>query len=416
MTLFEKLIVDSFFRRYLNSTAAPDKEIAISAAKLYPEFDTAPPDKKESFLEAAESFASRGILELTWFKHRQHEILRYLKCIDREALFALLDKPFPKTVVKSIQKAAPSIISQIKVPCCKKLLVFMSEKVSLKDVEHGVTKHVFKDFAKLLDVLYKSNPRTDSNPPSDVTAPYLILDGITPRALSVMLFNDSKRIEVITKLLTRLLKRAEKAGHYVPNMSFLERSFPETLISGKIEIHFNQSKTPLTNDTGNIIGLPLETVKYIKRISAINLGKKNAEPTVLTIENKETFYALKSSKNYSCLLYTGGYPSRAVSSLLRVLSDSGFSFFHAGDVDPDGILILQDIWKNTGKNITPVCMDPATFCRYRKPGRKLEKSMLDKIKLIGDVVRSIDGIQEVLSLIESTGIGIEQELIDYGYS
>jgi hypothetical protein len=97
-----------------------------------------------------------------------------------------------------------------------------------------------------------------------------------------------------------------------------------------------------------------------------------------------------------------------------VLSDSGFVFFHAGDVDPDGILILQDLCKNARKNITPVCMDAATFRKYCQHGRKLEKSMLDNIRLIGDAVRSIDGIQEVLSLIESTGIGIEQELIDYG--
>jgi hypothetical protein len=417
MTFFEKIIVDSFFQHYLNSAAAPGKRMTISAAKLYPDFEAAPPDKKEAFLEAAESLAERGVLKLTWYKRRKREALRIVECIDKDALLRMMDKPFPKTVLENIKESIPLIISYAKAPCCKKLLVYMAENVTLKEVEHGIDRQVFKDFAKLLNILYESDLKTEhSAPPPDMTAPYMVLDGITPRALSVMLFSDPKRIETITKLFSRLLKRAEKQGHYVPNLSFLARCFPETLISGKIEIHFNRSKTPLTNDTGNIIGLPLETVKDIKRISAINRGEKKVMPTVLTVENKETFYALKNSKKYSCLLYTGGYPSRAVSTLMRVLSDSGFDFFHAGDVDPDGILILQTLCKNARKNITPVCMDAATFHKYCQHGRKLEQSMLDNIRLIDDAVRSIDGIQEVLLLIENTGIGIEQELIDYGFS
>jgi hypothetical protein len=203
-------------------------------------------------------------------------------------------------------------------------------------------------------------------------------------------------------------------GIYVPDFSFLYRAFPETFISGKLKIYFNDSKTPLVNDTGSIIGLPLATIKKIKKISVIKYEKESAPPTVLTVENKEPFYAIANSKNYSCFLYTGGYPSRAVNSLVRILSKDGFDFFHAGDVDPDGILILQDLYKNAEKPVTPVCMDTDTFNKYRKHGRKLEISMLNNIRLINDTIRSVHGIADLLSLIESTGLGIEQELIDYG--
>jgi hypothetical protein len=414
MTFFENLIVESFFQRYLKSTAASYVRVTISVAKLFPEFDSAPPDKREAFLEAAEALAQRGIIKLMWYKHRKHEAIKCIECIDKDALLRLLDKPFPKTLVKNIKGALVSIISPTDVLYCKSLLVHMVENVTLKDVEHGVDRNVFKDFAKLLDHLC-TNSKTACDTP-EAASPYQILEGITPRALSVMLFNDSKRIETITRLLSRLLKHAERAGHYVPNLSFLARSFPETLISGKIEIHFNQSETPLVNGTGNIIGFPLETINDIKKISVIKREGKNVKPTVLMIENKETFYALKHSKKYSCVLYTGGYPNRAVCSLVRTLSDSGFNFFHAGDVDPDGILILQDLYKSAQKSITPVCMDAATFYKYRKHGRKLGKGVLNNIRLVSDTIRSIDGIQEVLSLIESTGIGIEQELIDYGFN
>ncbi|MDR0382827.1 MAG: DUF2220 family protein [Spirochaetaceae bacterium] len=412
MTFFQKHIIDCFFQRYANSTAAPGKRTCISALKLYPEFDSASLYKKKSFLKAAEILEKRGIVKLSWYKNRAHKTLKTLECVDMEAMFRLADKPFPKKVMENIKEVIPSITAPADARRCKELLLFMSENVTPNDVERGIDKQAFKDFAKLLKTLHDNESFTAHKPLPCTRTPYSVLDGITPRALSVMLYNDSKRLEQITKLLSRLLKRAEKEGLYVPNLAFLARSFPETLISGKIVIYFDQSKTPLVNDTGNIIGFPLETIKQIESISAI----KKEQPTVLTIENKETFYALTNSKKYTCLLYTGGYPSRAVSALLRVLSKSGFSFFHAGDVDPDGILILQDLIKNAKKNITPVCMDATTFFKYRKHGRKLAKTMLDNIRLIGDEIRSIDGIQEVLSLIESTGIGIEQELIDYGYA
>jgi hypothetical protein len=412
---YEKQIINSFFKRYLTPATGTGKRTSITMDRIYPEFDDAPPDKKAAFLKAAEALEKRGIIKLTWQKSRKREALKKLECIDKEAIFALSGKPFPKTIAKNIKDAMSSINVIISTPCCKELLTFMSENLTLKDIEHGIDKNVFLDFAKLVKILYENQHNCEYKPLPVLSEPYSVLDGITPRALSIMLYNDSKRLEVITKLVSRLLKRAAKHGIYVPDMSFLSRSFPETLIAGKIMIHFNQNKMPLANATGSIIGLPLETVKKIKSISAIKCEEKNGLPSVLTIENKETFYALANSQRYSCLLYTGGYPSRAVNTLVQVLSTSGFIFFHAGDVDPDGILILQDLRKNAKKEITPVCMDAATFNKYRKHGRKLEKSMLNNIRLISDTVRSIKAIHELLPLIESTGIGIEQELIDYGY-
>jgi hypothetical protein len=116
MTFFENLIVESFFQRYLKSTAASYVRVMISTAKLFPDFDTAPPAKREAFLTAAEALAQRGIIKLMWYKHRKHEALKCMECIDRDALLRLLGKPFPRTVIKNIKGELVSIISPTNVP------------------------------------------------------------------------------------------------------------------------------------------------------------------------------------------------------------------------------------------------------------------------------------------------------------
>jgi hypothetical protein len=160
----------------------------------------------------------------------------------------------------------------------------------------------------------------------------------------------------------------------------------------------------------------------VEEITAIKLVSENNEKTVLTIENKETFYALANPQKhnasekisrYDCFLYTGGYPNRAVAALIKILAASGFSFYHAGDLDPDGVLILQHVQDIAGKPVAPLRMDAATFDQYREWGRKLTKPMLRQIEKIRPETKTIPGLADLLRRIEETGLGVEQEIIDY---
>ena len=148
---------------------------------------------------------------------------------------------------------------------------------------------------------------------------------------------------------------------------------------------------------------------------------------MLTIENKETFFALGSQQksafnekliNYNCFLYTGGYPNRAAVTLIKILASSCFNFYHAGDFDTDGILILQLIQDivNTDypeKPVTPVRMNISTFAQYRVWARPLTKPSLSQIKKISEKTRTIPEFDNLIKRIEETGMGIEQEIIDY---
>jgi hypothetical protein len=265
------------------------------------------------------------------------------------------------------------------------------------------------------------------------------MEGITPRALSIRLYSDSKRLEALAALFAPVFSRAERRSITAPDFSALDRSFPETMIAGKLNFFFGNKtegeypmtaktlRTPgaeagpasLANPAGIILNLPLSSLRGLRRIvPADSSAEKPTDPSALMIENKETFYALAENREqyfsaYTAMLYTGGHPNRAVHTLLRALADSGFSLFHAGDLDVEGVLILQELTDMAGQPILPVRMDGPTFDRYRAYGRKLTPSMLGRASMISEATRRLPGITELLRRIGETSLGVEQEIIDY---
>jgi hypothetical protein len=287
-------------------------------------------------------------------------------------------------------------------------LDFLSLRFGPREIGQGIDQHTMEDFIRLLEFCCRPAPR----------------EKVTTRALSILLYRDSKHLENLLTLCSPFLSRAQKTVP-TPDLAFLERSYPETMIGGKIIIQYKNQQPPLgvapplVNAGGHILGFPLESAEAIE---AIQLISEQKEKTVLTIENKETFYALGSpqknsaDKNFSrfdCFLYLGGYSNRAAAALVKTLAASGFSFYHAGDLDPDGILILQHIQELAGRPVTPLRMDAATFDKYQDWARSLTKQMLRQIEKIREETRAIPELAGLLRRIEETGMGVEQEIIDY---
>jgi hypothetical protein len=190
-------------------------------------------------------------------------------------------------------------------------------------------------------------------------------------------------------------------------------------LQGPQNAHNQQSPSPLSNATGRILGLPLTHAAAIRSIRTL---RQKDHPLVLTIENKETFYALAGAQThgpntslsqYDCFLYTGGYFSQAAAAVIRTLAASGFSFYHAGDLDPDGILILQHIGDIAKKPVTPVLMNAVVFDRYLPWARPLPGTALRQAEKIRSDTRAIPGVAELLRRIADTRRGVEQEIIDY---
>ncbi|MDR3148054.1 MAG: DUF2220 domain-containing protein [Treponema sp.] len=417
MTEWERRIISAFTERYpLSAAAAVDpgdpsaepgpfkapRPLRLRPDRILPGIDRASPDDRESFLEAAESLEGRGLLSLVWARHRKGEILSTLVCRDPELLYELAGTPSPKTTAQTVRDAARSLAAaSLAAPTASPepaaLFSFLADNFTPLDAAGGIDLRALEDLARL-----------------SLSIPSRSVRGVTTRALSTALYGDSKRLEVLLKLFSPLLGRARRQGFDIPDFSLLDRSFPETFIAGNIALEFEGSPEPIKTG-GNILGLPLETILKLRRIGpAPPATVAAAGAAVLMIENKETFFVLAESlRDYTCFLYVGGHPNRAVRALVTLLSASAFRFYHAGDLDPDGILILQELAAIAGTNVAPLRMDAATFDRYLDCGRKLEPSALRRTALITESTRSIPGMAELIRRIEETGMGVEQEIIDY---
>ncbi|GHU59610.1 hypothetical protein FACS189444_5220 [Spirochaetia bacterium] len=415
MTFWEDRIISAFIERYPKSAAAkPDNNdcsaenrvLRIPAAKIFPDFERASPDEKDSFLDAAESLEARQLLSLVWPRYEKGERLSALVCSDMEQLYKLTEIPSPKTTAEAARNAARDAAGEMvtnnedpNAAKARAFFLFLAETIRASDAANGITAESIQDMALLFKTLSGATNRTI-------------------RALSIFMYNDSKKLEALVNSYKTIFARAERQGIAVPDISLLDRSFPETSIAGHITINIEESP-PLINGSHSILTLPLITIQKITSIesAASSLVKPT---TALMIENKETFFTLAaSSHQYTCLLYVGGHPNRAVRALVTILARSGFAFYHTGDLDPDGILILQELQGiidnagRTGQTVTPVYMDASTFDRYFAHGRTLEPSMLYRIKLINDETRALTGIAELIQRIEENRKGIEQEIIDY---
>ena len=415
MNAWEKKIVNAFIDHYFASAGESGEgrsTLRIHSSVLFPGFDKVATDEKLSYLEAAESLERKGLVKLNWEKRGKGERLKTISCENFEKLFEETGSPYPKTEAEKIRAMLCEKVIELKVSSQEitgtsnekitGLLEFLSLNFGPREIGQGICKQAMEDFIRLMEFLLEPSR----------------LEKITTRALSILLYHNSKRLENLLALFTPLLFRAQKTIP-VPDFSFLERSYPEIMFSGKIIIEFKNSKIPLVNTEGHLLGLPLET---IEEIVSIRLITEKKEKTVLTIENKETFYALgtpqksvlyKNLARYDCFLYIGGYSNRAAALLIKTLAASDFSFYHAGDLDPDGVLILQHIKNIAERPVTPVRMDAETFKHYQPWARSLTKPMLRQIKKIREETIAIPELADLLHCIEETGLGVEQEIIDY---
>lgn len=406
MTKSERRILETLATKYSRSAHAQGgAPLRLSPEKSFADLLCAGPDIYESFLEAAEKLQADGIISLTWKRYRTGEEISSIILQSPEGLFSRLERPLPSKIAQSAQHTAREAMENAPDEISKSFFIWLAANIRAQDVSTGEREldlcAIIKDFAHLTNAL-------------TIHAKDGFLCGITPRALSITLFSDSKRIECLLSQIAPLLSRARRALVPVPDTSAVERNFPETLIAGALCLHLQDDKT-VSNSSGSVIGIPLVTATRIRRIECPTHTLSHP-PRLLSIENLETFYAIATRSGpplAEAYLYTGGHPNRPVQKLLASFSHSGFSFIHAGDLDPEGILILQEIMGIAKKSVTPLKMDKATFLSHLAHSRELEDTALTRVAMIKDETRSLDGVEELLTQILETGRGVEQEIITY---
>jgi hypothetical protein len=407
MTLAERRICETLAERFPDSAqASGGTAVRLRIASSFPEVSRSKPDERENFLEAAERLEKDGVVSLVWERYRVGEDLKAIILTNPEGLYARLGLSFPVSAAETARKAAREAAQNAAGDSrAAAFFAWLADNLTASDVlpleGPGELASLVADIATLIAALSRY-------------APEGVLKGITPRALSVRLFADSKKIERVIERSRAIFRRAERAAVAPPDFSPVGRSYPETLVAGSLVFTLDDG-TRISNEPGLIIGLPLASAMRITSVTHADASpKRSKRPTLLTVENKETFYALSASENSAgTILYVGGHPNPAVVRLVSVFAQSEFALYHAGDLDIEGILILQELADAANATITPVRMDRETFDFYGAHARNLEDNALKRAALLRDDTRRLLGIEGLLERILSTGKGLEQEIIDY---
>ena len=150
-------------------------------------------------------------------------------------------------------------------------------------------------------------------------------------------------------------------------------------------------------------GLPLAfSSSYIAAILRIETESKR----ILTIENMTAFHRF-AEKDFFCI-YLAGYHSILKTTFLKKIAMADQKqWFHFGDLDPDGFLILKNLRTKSGLDFLPYHMEKELLEQYHHDTKPLEENDRRKAKNLIASGFYADTLQEMLKI----GRKLEQEAV-----
>ena len=389
----ERRILELFAERYRSS--AQRRGGRALRLRAWPElmseaFSSA--DARLSFLDAMERLERSGLVKLRWKKRRVGDELEAVDLIDAAALYARLGLPLPEDEASALAAAAEAAGEEA------------------ENRGDGTAASFFKSIAERSGGLAgKISPREIADLASYAAFDHREAERLPIRALSIRLYSDSKRLESLISAFRSVGTSLRTAG---AGVSFAERfprrSYPEAAVAGRVALVFRDGA--VWSLEGRAVSLGWSAAFDL---DAIRPKAEDLTQRALTVENKETFHAfVREPFGFGLVICTGGRPNRAVRTLLHLVAIAGFSVFHAGDLDPDGIAILGEVAHLCGAR--SLGMDRAVFDEYLPYGRSLDRSLVSRLEAVPSEVLEMPGIADLAASIRLHRKGIEQEIIDYG--
>ena len=141
----------------------------------------------------------------------------------------------------------------------------------------------------------------------------------------------------------------------------------------------------------------------IEKITSIETSDHN----IITIENL-TSYSRFHQDDYTAI-FLSGYHGTKKKAFLKTLNKllKNKTWYHFGDIDPDGFYILEHLKRSTGINFAPYKMDILTILQYKDYTKPLEEN---------DILKANNLIKEnkytdILNFILNNNIKLEQEIV-----
>ncbi len=239
---------------------------------------------------------------------------------------------------------------------------------------------------------------------------------IMERELSVAVLGDTKIFEKSYK--GRICSIIEEYGELELDLSVLDKKEKEKAIleeyqvfsnpsyiffKGNVDIHYvDGSSISVTPD--NPIAILSEAMERIEMIK-VNSNR------IVTVENLTSYNRINDNK--STFIFLSGYHNTAKQRFLKKIAENnrGVSWFHFGDIDPDGYFILKNLIEKTGISFIPLYMDVQQLINYKQYCKPLEKN--DMVK--ANSLLKFHFYDEVMEFMLANDCKLEQEIISWLY-
>ena len=293
---------------------------------------------------------------------------------------------------------------------CKKVLSVL-EKAN--NVECLLIGRIVSDFCEQIKA-YKKLPYDLGYDARRVGEVLQVLEAVTKltsetyiRNFSTALFKDSKRFQreyrsttesILFNYTDDVVEKDDILGYYN-----LYENPTYVLIKGNARICFDESAIELSEMPGGI-ALSNGSLAGIHKIS-VKADK------VITVENLTTYHDCDELD--AVYIYLGGYHNTSKQKLLELIYENNDDkeYYHEGDLDVYGFLILKNLIDKTQIPFKPLFMDLGTIERFYRAGLYKNLSARDRKVITSKKDGQLSAYKDVLEYMLANDCKVEQESI-----
>ena len=293
---------------------------------------------------------------------------------------------------------------------CKKVLSVL-EKAN--NVECLLIGRIVSDFCEQIKA-YKKLPYDLGYDARRVGEVLQVLEAVTKltsetyiRNFSTALFKDSKRFQreyrstiesILFNYTDDVVEKDDILGYYN-----LYENPTYVLIKGNARICFDESAIELSEMPGGI-ALSNGSLAGIHKIS-VKADK------VITVENLTTYHDCDELD--AVYIYLGGYHNTSKQKLLELIYENNDDkeYYHEGDLDVYGFLILKNLIDKTQIPFKPLLMDLGTIERFYRAGLYKNLSARDRKVITSKKDGQLSAYKDVLEYMLANDCKVEQESI-----
>jgi len=238
---------------------------------------------------------------------------------------------------------------------------------------------------------------------------------ILERELSIEVAHDSKAWEKSYRSQVCKILRESGAFNELASQESETKEFEKKILE-ELNVYPNPSYVHFKGyakiffDNGDVINVLRERPLALPSTVLSSITKiEISEKILMTVENLTSFNRVQHNDTF--FVYLSGYHNTAKRNFIRLVQQQNASleFYHFGDIDPDGLLILENLKQKTGIDFKPFCMGVDQLKQYQKYCKPLVEN--DKVKAEG-LIKSGEYVETVQYMLDNN-VKLEQEIVSW---